>query len=84
MFLIVDKNNECLHIAPLPTICSHYCRCSVTKKKFNSNLNVSKMYELYKSQCIVECKHPIGKHMYRDLFNNELNLDFHCPKKDLM
>jgi len=41
------------------------------------------MYDCYKTLCSEENEHCLSINLYREIFNNEFNLSFFCPKKDL-
>lgn len=38
------------HITSFPTVESHYCRANSSKQYLDSNLNIAKMYQLYKDK----------------------------------
>lgn len=71
------------HISSYPTIQSHYCRADSQRKYLDSNLNISKMYNQYVTLCLSQNETPVKSHMYRSIFNNNFNLSFYSPKKDL-
>jgi len=71
------------HISSFPTIASHYCRSDTKRLYLESDLNVSKMYKMYVNLCLLESTPAVGIHVYRDIFNNDFNLSFYTPKKDL-
>lgn len=71
------------HIASYPTIKSHYCRATIDRQYLDSTLNVTKMYDHYTVLCFAENEECISINVYREIFNNEFNLSFFCPKKDL-
>ena len=71
------------HINSIPRLESHYCRQSTQKEYFEGTLNMNKLYELYLSDCESKEVTPAKKHMYRDIFNHEFNIEFQKPKKDL-
>lgn len=68
------------HINSFPRVESHYCRQSTSREYLESTLNIRKMYELYKEKCDGP---PVKEHIYRKVFNEEFNLFFYVPKKDL-
>ena len=70
------------HIRSFPALESHYSRQSTTKRYLGADLNIPKMYELYKTEMNVKGLKPekIGK--YRQLFKCE-GLAFHKPKRDV-
>lgn len=72
------------HINRFPRTESHYCRNSTTKQYLNSDLNLSRMYQLYGTHCE---EHNITKYkasfsLYKNVFG-EMNIDFFHPKKDM-
>ena len=71
------------HISSFPAVESHYCRQNTRKMYLAAGLNVAKMFELYKCLCRTEGKAPVHLHSYRKIFNNEFNLAFHKPIKDM-
>ena len=71
------------HIKFFPTVESHYCRSSSQKTYLEQNLNLVKMYELYVEHCGETGKTPAKICMYRKVFNEDFNIAFHKPKKDL-
>lgn len=72
------------HINSFETIESHYCRKNSSRLYLPATLNVSKMYALYMEYCIENSfSRPATESMYRHIFNNDFNLSFHHPKKDL-
>lgn len=71
------------HIKLFPRYRSHYSR------KDNSNtrylcpeLNITKLYSLYKEHCVENNKVPAKLSYYRRIFNTEFNLRFHKPHTD--
>ena len=71
------------HIESFPAAKSHYCRKNSHRKYLNSTLNLTKMYDLYKSHCTEKNRHPVKIHIYWSIFNSEYNYGFHKPKKDV-
>ena len=76
------KENVRQHIRSFPKIESHYCRSTTRKEYLDANLNIQKMYELYEIKCDKDGNEKVRASMYRSIFVNEFNLDFHVPKKD--
>lgn len=73
------------HIESFPTVESHYCRTRTHKVYVEAELNIRKMYELYKQE--VEKKNKdkcylVKESYYRKIFNTEYNIDFFKPKSD--
>lgn len=66
------------HIASFPRYISHYTRGKTESKYLSSELNLSKIYELYK----VEAEDPVSRSFYKDIFYKSFNLRFKKPKKD--
>ncbi|XP_036332415.1 uncharacterized protein LOC118743759 [Rhagoletis pomonella] len=67
------------HILSFPTINSHYCRSSTSRKYLESHLSVKKMYDLYREK---HNEHNVSLNVYRNVFNYSFNLSFYSPKKD--
>jgi len=75
--------NVCDHIQSFPAYVSHYTRKHNPDRKYlNENLNVRKMYMLYKEKCSELNILPVKEHMYRHIFNTRFNLHFKKPRKD--
>ncbi|CAG9839364.1 unnamed protein product [Diabrotica balteata] len=71
------------HINSFALIESHYCRKNSTKKYLPPDLNISKMFRLYKAYCRDNNISTVASYaIYREVFNNEFNLGFFIPKKD--
>jgi len=81
------------HIESFPVIDSHYIRAESTRKYLENGLSISKMHRLYlewiKEKPMTStqdnCSNIINVTLrqYTDIFNNEFNLSFFKPKKDL-
>lgn len=70
------------HIQKFPAMESHYCRKSSKRLYLDSNLSITKMHDLYKSEC-TENKQPyVSAITYRRIFCTSFNLSFFKPKKD--
>lgn len=67
------------HIESFPTVDSHYCRISTNKKYLERNLNMAKMFSLYKAKV----QNPVSLSKFENIFNYEYNISFFKPKKDL-
>lgn len=74
-----DKDKVRAHISSFPVIESHYCRADSRKKYLERDLNIQRMYDLYKTGV----EKPVKFHLYKSIFNNEFNISFFKPKKDL-
>ena len=70
------------HIHSFPVVESHYTRRDTQRKYLPSNLNIKKMYELYKEQCAQKRTEAVSSKQYKNIFNQGFNLSFHVPKKD--
>ncbi|KAL4718046.1 hypothetical protein ACJJTC_002345 [Scirpophaga incertulas] len=70
------------HIEAFPTMESHYCRKTSSKMYLESNLSISKMYELYQEKCKHASIVPVSINVYRNIVWTQYNLEFHKPKKD--
>ena len=68
------------HINRFPRVESHYVRRDSTYQYLSPDLNINKMYEMYKTKkgMSVACSYPF----YKNVFNS-LKIKFHRPKKDL-
>lgn len=74
-----SKRREVIeHIDSFPRYISHYTRNQTDAKFLNSELNLSKMYELYK----LKFDQPASKSYYKKIFYNEFDLRFKVPKQD--
>lgn len=69
------------HINSFGRIPGHYVRATSQKEYLSRELNLNKMYSLYKTSD--EVTDPVKFWKYEQIFNNEFNLSFHKPKKDL-
>lgn len=65
------------HINQFPRMESHFCRQSTGYEYLSPDLNISTMYQMYKTE------HPQGASMstYQRVFSS-MKLKFHTPKKD--
>ncbi|KAK3085282.1 hypothetical protein FSP39_001017 [Pinctada imbricata] len=70
------------HIESFPVMDPHYTRKDTRRKFLGSDLNISKMYRLYKDECVQNRRKPVGAGKYRKVFCEEYNFSFHTPKKD--
>ncbi|XP_060554953.1 uncharacterized protein LOC132715878 [Ruditapes philippinarum] len=70
------------HIASFPRVESHYCRKSSNKEYLEADLNLSKLYDLYKERCCMNNYVPQSIHTYRHIFNTQFNIAFNKPLKD--
>lgn len=77
----LSLNKVRAHIDSFPKVESHYTRKDSSRQYLGADLNITKMYELYKEQC-TEDEVPVSLQVYRKMFNEEYNLSFHTPKKD--
>ena len=77
-----QKNEVISHINSFPVMEAHYCQAKTNRKYLEAELNVEKMYDLYKEQCIAEKKTWVKSSYYRYIFNTCFNIDFHVPKTD--
>ncbi|KAL4718089.1 hypothetical protein ACJJTC_003948 [Scirpophaga incertulas] len=67
------------HINSFPVEESHFCRSNTKRKYLAADLSVAKMYTLY----VEKCNQPVKEAIYRKVFNEQFNLSFHKPKKDV-
>ena len=77
-----EKEKVIAHINSFPVIDSHYCRAKTNKKYLEVDLNIEKMYDLYKEKCLTEGISYVKPSYYRYLFNTNFNIAFHVPKID--
>lgn len=70
------------HIESFAVVDSHYCRSGSKRKYLDPSLNITLMYNMYKSACIENDLEVAGASTYRKIFTEEYNLSFHHPKKD--
>lgn len=82
----IDENTRnCVisHIKMFPKYKSHYSRKDNSNTRYLSpELNVTKMYSLYKEYCNENDKPIVKLSYYRNIFNTEFNLRFHKPHSD--
>lgn len=73
------------HIQSFAVYESHYTRNRTKKQYLGSELNIEKMYNLYKKQCEengLEKKDIAKPWIYRNIFKTEFNLGFKMPSND--
>lgn len=78
-----DRNTVREHIESFPTVQSHYCRKTTTRKYLEKHLSIRKMYELYREKCKSDDREPVKYWLYDHVFCTEYNIGFHRPKKDI-
>ena len=66
------------HTKRIPVMGSHFCRKKSKRQYLAYNMNVSKMYKLFKQENL---DISIHESYYRKCFNENFNLGFHQPKK---
>lgn len=71
------------HIKSFASVPSHYCRANSTRQYIDGSLNISIMYKLYVEKCNEENVVYGKKNVYDSIFNQEFNISFFKPKKDL-
>ncbi|XP_067633732.1 uncharacterized protein [Eurosta solidaginis] len=77
--LSIEKHNEVLeHISSIPKYQSHYSRRHTNMLYFQSDLNISKLYNLYAEKF----DDPVSKSKYCEIFRS-LNIKFKKPQLDL-
>jgi len=70
-------------IKQIPTYESHYSRQKNRNRRYLApDLNICKLYNLYKSKCTTENRKIISEHVFRKIFNEHFNLSFHPPHQD--
>lgn len=67
------------HISSFPKYVSHYTRKETESKYLGANLNLSKMYRLFKEHY---SNIPVSKSYYKRIFYKYFNLRFKSPKRD--
>ncbi|KAJ8876601.1 hypothetical protein PR048_021046 [Dryococelus australis] len=68
------------HTESIPKYVSHYSRIHCPQKKFlPENLNISIIYNLYRTVCEEQNETPVNEWGYRHIFNTQLNLGFDRP-----
>ncbi|GFN96029.1 7-cyano-7-deazaguanine tRNA-ribosyltransferase [Plakobranchus ocellatus] len=77
------KANVRMHIEQLPRVESHYCRSSSSREYLDADLSISKLYDMYVKWCEERGAEVVRKHMYTSIFNQEFNISFVKPKKDM-
>lgn len=70
------------HIESFPVLEAHYTRKDTNRKFLGQDLNIRKMYSLYKEECKNKGKRHTSESKYRAIFCNEYNYSFYVPKKD--
>lgn len=68
------------HIESFPVMEPHHTRKDPHRQFLGGDLNIKKLYELYKSDCIKTNSKPVGASKYRKIFCEEYNFSFHTPK----
>uniref|UniRef100_A0A8D8QTT3 Uncharacterized protein n=1 Tax=Cacopsylla melanoneura TaxID=428564 RepID=A0A8D8QTT3_9HEMI len=71
------------HINSIPKVPSHYCRANSSCEYFPSDLNLTKLYELYVDKCSEDNVEKQKFWYYRDVFLSDFNIKFHIPRKDV-
>lgn len=78
-----SRNFIIQHIKQFPRYRSHYSQKDNSDTRYLSpELNISKMYSLYKEKCVESNKVPTKLSYYWRIFNKEFNLRFHRPHTD--
>lgn len=72
------KQEVIAHIASFPKYVSHYTRAQTNSKFLSSELNLAKIFELFK----VDHMNLVSFSYYRRIFYENFNLRFKVPKKD--
>ena len=71
------------HIESFPADFSHYSRKDNPGVKYlSSELNIKKMYGLYKDKCKEDGQEPVKESYYRKVFNKDCNMRFSKLKTD--
>ena len=77
---VLDGTRE--HTRGIPCVDSHYCRANISRKYFESELSISRLYELYLDFCKNKNYQTAKKHLYTKIFLTEFNISFLHPRKD--
>ncbi|XP_072394757.1 uncharacterized protein [Diabrotica undecimpunctata] len=79
----IDVTKVKEHIKSFPCYKSHYTLCDAPDRKYlNPDLNIRKMYQLYKEKCEQEGSESVKEKMYYHVFSSNFNLHFKPPSKD--
>lgn len=79
----IDDSDVVEHIKSFPCYQSYYTRKDNDNKRYSSpDLNIKKMYDLYKQKCESENKNPVKEKYYYQVFSQKFNLHFKPPSKD--
>lgn len=70
------------YIESFPVVDGHYTRKDSKRQYLGSDLNIRKMYNLYRQECKSNKKKASSEQTYRNIFCNDYNYSFHVPKKD--
>jgi len=71
-------------VAEVPPVSSaDYQRTGTKRRHLGSDLNIHKMYDLYKEDCVGKGLTFVKPGVYQNIFRNEFNMSFHVPKKDM-
>ena len=71
------------HINQFPAENSHYSRHDNPNRQYLApDLNINRMYQLYRDWCSKHSYDPVSARAYRDIFNTQFNLGFGSPKSD--
>lgn len=86
--IVIDdeiKQGVINHVKTFQPIESHYVRKKSTKLYLDGELTFTKMFTLYNEWCATEniTKKAKTVRQYRDIINQNLNISFHKPKKDI-
>lgn len=71
---IVDKAHLKLFIENFPKYESHCKRSASQKLYLAPNMSITKMYELYREECVNQNTVALSKHMFGDIFNSDYNI----------
>lgn len=79
------KQGVLRHVNTFQPVESHYVRKDTSKIYLDGDLTFTKMFSLYNEWCISEniTKKVSTLRQYRDIINQNLNISFHKPKKDI-
>lgn len=69
------------HIKSFSVVESHYCRSTTHRRYLQSDLNKTKMYNMYLESAYSH--QAVRQHLYGRIFDEQFNLGFHKPSKDV-
>lgn len=71
-----------VHINSIPRIESHYCRAQTKREYIEGGYTVAALHRDYVELCKAEGTPHVSYQIYYNIFMNDFNISFWCPKKD--